>query len=92
MELKKKSSLSTQQDFQRVLAEMNQQNYRELHPDKFRKTLHDYFIFLELSISWLSKTTSTKCDFSITELEGVNQYLEAVLRKVLRNQQRLLNG
>lgn len=74
-------STPTQQDYQRQLAAMYRQGYRELHPEKLRKALFDYFLFLENTISGTLIAECADSDFTVAELEALNCYQEAALKR-----------
>lgn len=83
---------TTQADHQQRLAAMYRQNYRASRPQCLRKALFAYFVFLEQAIA--GKPTADCCacaegDFTIAELEALNRYQEALLRRgVPRNVER----
>ena len=72
----------TQEDHQRQLVAMYRQNYRELHPDRLRTALFDYFRSLELAISGAQITECDERDFTIDEIEALNRYQEALLKRL----------
>ena len=71
----------TQEDYQRQLEAMYRQGYRELHPEKLRKALFDYFVFLETAISGTLIAECADGDFTVAELEALNRYQEAALKR-----------
>lgn len=83
---------TTQAAHQRRLAAMYRQDYRTSHPHCLRKALFAYFVFLEQAIA--GKPTADCCacaedDFTIAELEALNRYQEALLRRgVPKSEQR----
>ena len=71
----------TQEVYQQQLAAMYRQGYRELHPDRLRKLLFDYFLFLEHAISGAPIAECDDGDFTIAELEALNRYHEVSLKR-----------
>lgn len=75
---------TTQADHLRRLAAMYRQDYRASHPQCLRKALFAYFVFLEQAIVGKSAADCCACaesDFTIAELEALNRYQEALLRR-----------
>ncbi|MBP1682152.1 MAG: hypothetical protein H6Q35_2491 [Proteobacteria bacterium] len=83
MDAKQVIAPPTQDDYQRQLAAMYRQNYRELHPDLLRAALFNYFRFLEHAISGNQIAECDDVDFTIAELEALNRYQEALLKQFM---------
>ena len=81
MDAQQESALPTQDEHQRQLAAMHRQHYRELHPDRLKRALFDYFRWLERAISGDQIAECDERDFTIDELEALNRYQEALLRQ-----------
>ena len=81
MDAQQESALPTQDEHQRQLAAMHRQHYRELHPDRLKRALFDYFRWLERAISGNQIAECDERDFTIDELEALNRYQEALLKQ-----------
>jgi hypothetical protein len=82
MDAQQEFALPPQEAHQQQLAAMYRQHYRELHPDRLRAALFDYFRWLELAISGNQIAECDERDFTIDELEALNRYQEALLKQL----------